>query len=87
VKEARIRAGRWQAMSEKEQREYVCHMVEEHLTPDRIGPIAARAGVKTVILSHLTPRPDTDDYTPWADEVKKHFSGQVSVGKDLMEFE
>src|SRR5579871_2798273 len=76
VKEARIRDGRWQVMSAREQSEYIRHMVEEHLTPQQIGTMAARAGVKTVILSHLTPRPGSDDYTPWADEVKKYFSGR-----------
>jgi ribonuclease BN (tRNA processing enzyme) len=86
VQEARIRDGRWQVMSEREQAEYIRHMVEEHLTPQQIGTMAARAGVKTVILSHLTPRAGSDDYTPWADEVKKYFSGQVLVAKDLMEF-
>jgi ribonuclease BN (tRNA processing enzyme) len=48
--------------------------------------MAARAGVKTVILSHLTSRPGSDDYTPWADEVRKHFPGKVLIAKDLMEF-
>ena len=86
VKEARIRDGRWQVMSEAEQAAYIRHMGEEHLTPQQIGTMAARAGVKTVILSHLTPRPGTDDYTPWADEVRRHFSGKVLVAKDLMEF-
>jgi len=86
VKEARVRDGRWQVMSEREQTEYIRHMVEEHLTPQQIGMMAARAGVKTVILSHLTPRPGSDDYTPWADEVRRHFSGKVLVAKDLMEF-
>jgi ribonuclease BN (tRNA processing enzyme) len=51
-----------------------------------IGKMAARANVKTLVLSHLTQRIGTDDYTPWAEEVKKHFSGQVLVAKDLMEF-
>jgi ribonuclease BN (tRNA processing enzyme) len=86
VKEARIRDGRWQVMSEREQAAYIFHMMEEHLTPQQIGTMAARAGVKTVVLSHLTPRPGSDDYTPWADEVRKHFPGQVLVAKDLMEF-
>jgi ribonuclease BN (tRNA processing enzyme) len=86
VKEARIRDGRWQAMSPKEQKEYIRHMVEEHITPEQIGKMASRANVKTVILSHLTPRPDSDDYTAWAEEVRKHFSGQVLVAEDLKEF-
>lgn len=86
VKAAAVRAGRWQVMSGREQAEYIRHMEEEHLTPQQIGTMAARAGVKTVILSHLTLRPGTDDYTPWADEVKTYFSGQVLIVKDLMEF-
>ena len=56
------------------------------MTLDDIGTMAARAKVKTVVLSHLTQRFGTDDYTPWAEEVKKHFFGQVLVAKDLMEF-
>jgi ribonuclease BN (tRNA processing enzyme) len=47
--------------------------------------LAAQARVKTVVLTHLTEKPD-DDYTTWANEVKKHFSGQVLIAKDLMEF-
>jgi ribonuclease BN (tRNA processing enzyme) len=86
VKEARVRDGRWQAMSDREQKEYIRHMVEEHLTPAQIGEMATRANVKTVVISHLTPRPDSDDYTPWADEVRKHFAGQVLIAEDLKEF-
>ena len=49
--------------------------------------MATRAKVKTVVLSHLSARADgSDDYTPWAAEVKKYFSGQVLIAKDLMEF-
>jgi len=45
----------------------------------------ARANVKTVVLTHLTYRPD-GDYTARAAEVKKYFSGEVLTAKDLMEF-
>jgi ribonuclease BN (tRNA processing enzyme) len=86
IKEARTRDGRWQAMSPKEQQEFIRHMIEEHITPEQIGKMATRANVKTVILSHLTQRPDSDDYTAWADEVRKHFSGQVLIAEDLKEF-
>jgi len=57
-----------------------------HMNLEIIGEMAARAKVKTVVLSHLTQRFGSDDYTPWAEEVKKHFSGQVLVAKDLMKF-
>ena len=49
--------------------------------------MAARANVKSLVLSHRPARADgSDDYTPWAAEVKKHFSGPVLIAKDLMEF-
>jgi ribonuclease BN (tRNA processing enzyme) len=56
------------------------------MTLDVIGEMATRANVNTVVLSHLTQRVGTDDYTPWTEEVKKHFSGHVLVAEDLMEF-
>ena len=77
--------GRWQAMSPAEQAGIMRQMTQGHMTLDEIGKMAAHANVKTVVLSHLTHKRD-GDYTPWAEEVKKHFSGQVLIAKDLMEF-
>jgi ribonuclease BN (tRNA processing enzyme) len=77
--------GRWQAMSPAEQTGIVRQMTQGHMTLDEIGKMAASANVRTVVLSHLTHKRD-GDYTPWAEEVKKHFSGQVLIAKDLMEF-
>ena len=59
-----------------------------HLTPEAVGQMASRANVKTVVLTHLTyrPPPNAENYAPWVEEVKKHFSGHVLVAKDLMEF-
>ena len=77
--------GRWQAMSPAEQTGIVRQMTQGHMALDEIGKMAARANVKTLVLSHLTHKRD-GDYGPWAAEVKKYFSGQVIVAKDLMEF-
>jgi ribonuclease BN (tRNA processing enzyme) len=55
------------------------------MTLEEIGKMAKSANVKTVVLSHLTHKRG-GDYTTWAEEVKQHFSGQVRVAKDLMEF-
>ena len=77
--------GRWQAMSPAEQAGIVRQMTQGHMALDEIGKMAARANVTTLVLSHLTHKRD-GDYAPWAAEVKKHFSGQVIVAKDLMEF-
>jgi ribonuclease BN (tRNA processing enzyme) len=81
-----INDGRWQAMSPAEQAGSMRQATQGHMTLDVIGNIATRANVKIVVLSHLTARFGSDDYTPWAEEVKKHFSGQVLIAKDLMEF-
>jgi ribonuclease BN (tRNA processing enzyme) len=62
------------------------HLVDSHSVPEDVGRVAAQAQVKTVVLSHLVPGDDpdiTDDM--WSDGVRKHFKGQVIVGKDLME--
>jgi ribonuclease BN (tRNA processing enzyme) len=85
-KQAMINDGRWQAMSPAEQAGSMRQATQGHMTLDVIGKMAKRANVKTVVLSHLTQRVGTDDYTSWAEEVKKHFSGQVLVAEDLMEF-
>jgi ribonuclease BN (tRNA processing enzyme) len=51
--------------------------------------MAAEAGVKTVVLTHLLPgsnRPGTAEYpdSSYIDGVRKVFNGQVIVGRDLM---
>ena len=79
------RSGQWNVMTSEEQTRIKQQMSEGHLSTDDVGQIAQRAGVKTVILSHLTWKAD-DDYSTWADEVKKHYSGPVLIAKDLKEF-
>jgi ribonuclease BN (tRNA processing enzyme) len=79
--------GRWQAMTPAQQENTIRHMIEEHVSPEQVGEMAARAGVKTVVLTHLPLTADPkDEYARWGELVKKHFSGQVLVAKDLMEF-
>ena len=80
-----MRSGQWQVMTAEEQARIKRQMAEGHLSTEDVGKIAARAAVKTVVLSHLTWKAD-DDYSTWADEVKKHFSGPVLIAKDLKEF-
>lgn len=62
------------------------HLLDSHTVPEDVGKIATQAGVKTLVLSHFVPGDDpsiTDEH--WAEGVRKHFSGQIIVGKDLME--
>jgi ribonuclease BN (tRNA processing enzyme) len=85
-KQILIKSGQWQAMTPEEQARIMVQASKGHLSPEDVGKLATRAAVQTVMLTHLTSLPDGDDYTPWADEVKKYFSGQVLIAKDLMEF-
>ena len=80
-----IRSGQWQVMTTEEQARIKRQMAEGHLSPEDVGKLADGAAVKSVVLSHLTWKAD-DDYSGWADEVKKHFSGPVLIAKDLKEF-
>jgi ribonuclease BN (tRNA processing enzyme) len=62
------------------------HLLASHTSTEDVGRIAAQAGVKTLVLTHLVPGNDpsiTD--TQWADDVRKHFKGEIIVGKDLLE--
>jgi ribonuclease BN (tRNA processing enzyme) len=85
-KQMMINDGRWQAMTPAEQEGIMRQATQGHMSLDDIATMATRAKVKTVVLSHLTQRVGTEDYTSWAEEVKRRFSGQVLVAKDLMEF-
>lgn len=62
------------------------HLRASHTTTAEAGRIAAAAGVKTLVLSHLVPADDpaiTDEM--WAAPARAAFGGRVIVGKDLME--
>lgn len=61
------------------------HLLASHTTTEDVGKIAAAAGVKRLVLSHLVPGDIdiTDDQ--WTAGVRKNYSGQVIVAKDLME--
>ena len=85
-KQEMINDGRWQAMTP-------CRAGRHHATGDPgtydPGRYWEDGGTRQrQDRGAVAPDPQawTDDYTPWAEEVKKHFSGQVLVAKDLMEF-
>jgi ribonuclease BN (tRNA processing enzyme) len=82
-----IRTGQWARRTPAEQASYLRHNEREHLTPEEVGKMAAHAGVKTVVLSHLPATADpNDDYMRFIAEVNKNFTGPVLVARDLMEF-
>jgi ribonuclease BN (tRNA processing enzyme) len=79
--------GVWQSKTPEEQQGFLRHMHEEHVTPTDIGQMAAKAGVKAVVMSHLGPSvTPNDDYQRYIDEAKKYYSGPITIAKDLMKF-
>ena len=61
------------------------HLVRSHTTSEQVGRIAAAAGVRTLVLSHLVPAfPDIGDES-WAAGARRSFAGEIIVGRDLME--
>lgn len=55
-----------------------------HTSAEDAGRIAAQAGVKTLVLSHLLPGDEPIDDAVWAAEARRHFGGTVVVGRDRM---
>jgi ribonuclease BN (tRNA processing enzyme) len=79
--------GAWQDKTPDEQQGFFRHLHEEHVTPEDIGKMAAKAGVKAVVMSHIGPSVTPNDaYQRYVDEAKKYFSGPITLAKDLMKF-
>ncbi len=63
----------------------MAHLLRSHTTAEQAGKVAAEAGVKTLVLSHLVPAgPDITD-SMWTAAARRHFSGRIVVGRDLVE--
>jgi ribonuclease BN (tRNA processing enzyme) len=62
------------------------HVMDSHTTVEDAGRIAARAGVKTLVLSHFVPaeNPLVTD-AQWLEGARGHFAGRIVVGRDLLE--
>jgi ribonuclease BN (tRNA processing enzyme) len=62
------------------------HIVTTHTTTEQAGEMAAAAGVKTLVLSHLVPgalAPHVADEV-YAAGARRHFDGEIVVGRDQL---
>lgn len=61
-------------------------VLSHHTTAEQAGQVAAEAGAKLLVLSHLVPAgdPDVPD-SEWIGAAARHYSGPIIVGRDLME--
>lgn len=58
--------------------------IEKHLTPFLAGELAARAGVKELVLTHFYPETQNADIEA---ECRKTYSGPLALARDLMTFQ
>jgi ribonuclease BN (tRNA processing enzyme) len=65
------------------------HLADDHMTPEQVGQLAKDAGVKRVVLSHLSPGTDSDANPDamYAAGVRSVYKGPVTVAADLDTFD
>lgn len=63
---------------------YMAHMRADHSPVEDVGRIAAEAGVKTLVLSHLVPAIDSISDDTWRAMAAKSFKGEIIVAHDMM---
>lgn len=69
--------------SPKPDKSLMQHMLAAHTSIEQVGPQAEKAGVKTLVLTHLVP--GNTPVEKW-EKAQIGFSGNVVVGEDLMHF-
>ena len=63
------------------------HLSHHHLTPEQVGEMATRMGVKSVVVTHLAGQsPDRDQAAKYSDAIKTRFGGTVVIANDLDRF-
>ena len=61
------------------------HILESHTAVEEVGRLAQEAGVKTLVLSHFVPDSNPQAEEAWLPLARKHFRGEVVLGRDLLE--
>ena len=59
-------------------------ILDYHSTTEDAGATAARAGVRTLVLTHMVPAPAPGTDQDWIEDVRGSFDGDVIVGHDLL---
>jgi len=60
------------------------HMHADHSPAEEVGRIAQEAGVRTLVLSHLSPSDASVSDVEWRAAAAQSFKGEIIVGHDLM---
>jgi ribonuclease BN (tRNA processing enzyme) len=60
-------------------------ILSHHTSAEDVGRVAAAARVKLLVLSHLVPAEDPRiTESTWIDAARRHYSGRIVVGRDLL---
>ncbi len=62
-------------------------ILDYHSDVEQAAMTAARAGVRTLVLTHLVPAPAPGTEGEWVAEAVAHFAGDVVVAEDLAVFD
>jgi len=62
-------------------------ILDYHSSVEQAAQTAARAGVRTLVLTHQVPTPGPDDDAIWREQAAAHFDGEIVVGHDLVTVE
>lgn len=54
-----------------------------HSTVEQAATTAAKAGVRTLVLTHMVPAPMPGDEQTWIDMAAEHFDGEIVLASDL----
>jgi ribonuclease Z len=59
-------------------------VLDYHSSVPDAAQTAARAGVRTLVLTHLVPAPAPGTEQEWLDQAQAHFQGEVVLAADLL---
>jgi ribonuclease Z len=58
-------------------------ILDYHSSVEQAGQTAANNGVKTLMLTHMVPAPQPEQYDEWKAIAAKEFDGEIVIGDDL----
>jgi ribonuclease Z len=58
-------------------------ILDYHSSVEQAGQTAANNGVKTLMLTHMVPAPQREQYDEWKAIAAKEFDGEIVIGDDL----
>ena len=58
-------------------------ILDYHSDVQQAAQTAERVNAKRLLLTHMVPAPNKEQYSEWVSEARKHFRGEIVIGDDL----